>query len=58
MDTSTLPGRGIKPWLSLRKHYRVSIVIWLLVAVPLMLLLRIALRPVLSRLMARGVEPN
>ncbi len=35
-----------------------AIVIWLLVAVPLMLLLRIALRPVLSRLMARGVEPN
>ena len=31
MDTSTLPGRGIKPLLSLRKHYRISIVIWLLV---------------------------
>ncbi len=31
MDTSTLPGRGIKPLLSLRKHYRISIVIWVLV---------------------------
>jgi len=31
MDTSTLPGRGIKPLLSLRKHYRVSVVIWFLV---------------------------
>jgi len=31
MDTSTLPGRGIKPLLSLRKHYRISIVIWLVV---------------------------
>ena len=31
MDTSQLPGRGIKPLLSLRKHYRVSLVIWLLV---------------------------
>ena len=31
MDTSQLPGRGIKPLLSLRKHYRVSVVIWLLV---------------------------
>ena len=33
MDTSQLPGRGIKPLLSLRKHYRLSIVIWLLVMV-------------------------
>ena len=33
MDTSTLPGRGIKPLLSLRKHYRISIMIWLLVVV-------------------------
>jgi succinoglycan biosynthesis transport protein ExoP len=31
MDTNTLPGRGIKPLLSLRKHYRISIVIWLAV---------------------------
>ena len=31
MDTSQLPGRGIKPLLSLRKHYRVSMVIWLVV---------------------------
>lgn len=31
MDTSQLPGRGIKPWLSLRKHYRVSVFISLLV---------------------------
>lgn len=31
MDTSNLPGRGIKPLLSLRKHYRLSIMIWLLV---------------------------
>ncbi len=31
MDTSTLPGRGIKPLLSLRKHYRLSIVIWLVI---------------------------
>ena len=31
MDTSQLPGRGIKPWLSLRKHYRVSLMISLLV---------------------------
>ena len=31
MDTTELPGRGIKPLLSLRKHYRLSIVIWLLV---------------------------
>lgn len=31
MDTSTLPGRGIKPLLSLRKHYRISIIVWLLV---------------------------
>lgn len=30
MDTSQLPGRGIKPLLSLRKHYRVSAMIWLL----------------------------
>ncbi len=31
MDTSQLPGRGIKPLLSLRRHYRVSAFIWLLV---------------------------
>jgi Mrp family chromosome partitioning ATPase/capsular polysaccharide biosynthesis protein len=31
MDTSQLPGRGIKPLLSLRKHYRISALIWLLV---------------------------
>jgi len=31
MDTSQLPGRGIKPLLSLRQHYRISAVIWLLV---------------------------
>jgi len=31
MDTSQLPGRGIKPLLSLRRHYRLSVVIWLLV---------------------------
>ncbi len=31
METSQLPGRGIKPLLSLRKHYKLSIVIWLLV---------------------------
>jgi Mrp family chromosome partitioning ATPase/capsular polysaccharide biosynthesis protein len=31
MDISQLPGRGIKPLLSLRKHYFLSIVIWLLV---------------------------
>lgn len=31
MDTSQLPGRGIKPFLSLRKHYRVSVFIALLV---------------------------
>lgn len=31
MDTSQLPGRGIKPFLSLRKHYRVSIFIALVV---------------------------
>lgn len=31
MDTSQLPGRGIKPLLSLRKHYRVSMLVWLLV---------------------------
>ena len=31
MDTSQLPGRGIKPLLSLRKHYRVSLFISLLV---------------------------
>lgn len=29
MNTSQLPGRGIKPLLSLRKHYRVSAVLWL-----------------------------
>lgn len=32
MDTSQLPGRGIKPLLSLRKHYRLSALIWLLIA--------------------------
>lgn len=31
IDTSQLPGRGIKPLLSLRNHYKVSIVLWLLV---------------------------
>jgi Mrp family chromosome partitioning ATPase/capsular polysaccharide biosynthesis protein len=31
MDTSQLPGRGIKPILSLRKHYRISALIWLVV---------------------------
>jgi len=31
MDASQLPGRGIKPLLSLRKHYRISMLIWLLV---------------------------
>ena len=31
MDTSQLPGRGINPLRSLRNHYRVSIVIWLVV---------------------------
>lgn len=31
MDTSQLPGRGVKPLLSLRKHYRLSIIVWLLV---------------------------
>lgn len=31
MDTSQLPGRGIKPLLSLKKHYRISLVIWLVV---------------------------
>jgi len=31
MDTSQLPGRGIKPLLSLRKHYRVSLFIFVLV---------------------------
>ena len=31
MDTSQLPGRGIKPLRSLRTHYRVSAFIWLLV---------------------------
>ncbi|MCF8211760.1 MAG: hypothetical protein K9K38_20520 [Rhodoferax sp.] len=31
MDTSQLPGRGIKPILSLRKHYRISALIWLIV---------------------------
>jgi Mrp family chromosome partitioning ATPase/uncharacterized protein involved in exopolysaccharide biosynthesis len=30
MDTSQLPGRGIKPLLSLRKHYRISLIISLL----------------------------
>jgi len=31
MDTSQLPGRGIKPLLSLRKHYRISLFIFVLV---------------------------
>lgn len=31
MDTSQLPGRGIKPLLSLRVHYRVSLFIFVLV---------------------------
>lgn len=31
MDTSQLPGRGIKPLISLRKHYRLSVLVWLLV---------------------------
>jgi polysaccharide biosynthesis transport protein len=31
MDTSQLPGRGISPLRSLRNHYRISIVIWLVV---------------------------
>lgn len=31
INTSALPGRGIKPLLSLRRHYRVSIAIWFLV---------------------------
>ena len=31
MDTSQLPGRGINPLRSLRNHYRISIVIWLVV---------------------------
>jgi len=31
MDSSQLPGRGIKPWLSLKKHYRISLIIWLVV---------------------------
>jgi Mrp family chromosome partitioning ATPase/capsular polysaccharide biosynthesis protein len=31
MDTNQLSGRGIKPLLSLRKHYRLSMLIWLLV---------------------------
>jgi len=31
MDTSQLPGRGINPLRSLRTHYRISIVVWLLV---------------------------
>ncbi len=31
MDTSQLPGRGIKPLLSLRQHLRLSATIWLLV---------------------------
>lgn len=33
MDTSQLPGRGIKPLISLRNHYRISALIWLLVVV-------------------------
>ncbi|MEI6117365.1 MAG: hypothetical protein WCP99_22720, partial [Burkholderiales bacterium] len=28
MEIKNLPGIGIKPFLSLRKHYRVSIVVW------------------------------
>ncbi len=31
MDTSQLPGRGINPLRSLRTHYRISIMIWLLI---------------------------
>ncbi|MCF8168663.1 MAG: hypothetical protein K9K38_20840 [Rhodoferax sp.] len=31
MDTSQLPGRGIKPLLSLRNHSKISAMIWLLV---------------------------
>lgn len=31
MDTNQLSGRGIKPLLSLRKHFRLSVMIWLLV---------------------------
>jgi len=31
MDSSKLPGRGIKPWLSLRKHHRLSMVAFILV---------------------------
>lgn len=31
MDTSKLPGRGIKPLLSLRKHYKLSALVFLLV---------------------------
>jgi Mrp family chromosome partitioning ATPase/capsular polysaccharide biosynthesis protein len=31
MDTSQLPGRGIRPLLSLRKYYRISALIWLVV---------------------------
>ncbi len=33
MYTSELPGRGIKPILSLRKHYQISSLIWLLVVI-------------------------
>ena len=31
MDTSQLPGRGIRPLISLRKYYRISALIWLVV---------------------------
>lgn len=33
MEIKNLPGIGIKPFLSLRKHYRVSIVVWFAVVV-------------------------
>jgi len=31
MDTSTLPGIGFKPLLSLKRHYRISILVWVVV---------------------------
>jgi len=31
MDTSTLPGIGIKPLLSFKRHYRISIMVWVVV---------------------------
>ncbi|MFZ2736734.1 MAG: hypothetical protein WBI20_04505 [Burkholderiaceae bacterium] len=33
MDTNNLPSIGIKPWLSIGKHYRLSLVLWVLVVV-------------------------